>query len=134
MESEQVGVTMTTKEKENLCQSIFLIIAVVFKRYGGYLLGEYETSLFIFIALIGFYVIHLAFVKLAKDYPQRDNWEENFNLVTLLGFGLAVFILQLINAANILLIAVVGIILILINVLIKSKRRAAKNNMNQKDE
>ena len=54
--------------------------------------------------------------------------------MTLLGFGLAVFILQLINAANILLITVVGIILILINVLIKSKRRAAKNNMNQKDE
>lgn len=121
--------TMTIKEKENLLQSIFLVFSILLKRYFGYLLGDYENSLFIFIALAGFYLIHFLFVKISKDYPKTDDWEEKLNLITILIYGVAVFLLQLLNATNVVIMLTVGIILILLNVLIKTKRRAIKEKI-----
>lgn len=114
----------TIKEKENMIQTVFLVMIVMFKRYFGYVLGEYENVLFVFIAVAGFYLIHFLFVKFAKDYPEKDHWEEKLNLGTLVLYGIGLLVLHLLNVNNVYVMAAVGIILITINVLIKTKRRA----------
>lgn len=118
----------TIKEKENMVQTIFLVVLVMAKRYAGFLMGEYENVVFIFSAVIIFYLIHFLFVTFSKNYPERDDWEERLNLFTLGLYGIGIFILQMVHVTNLAVMAAVGIILIAINVLIKSKRKAAKES------
>ncbi|UJF16186.1 hypothetical protein LZ578_03375 [Jeotgalibaca sp. MA1X17-3] len=117
------------KEKENMVQTTFLIILVMLKRYAGILLGEFENVIFIFSAVIVFYFIHFLFVTFGKNYPEKDDWEERLNLFTIGLYGIGVFILQMLQVTNLTIMAMVGILLIGINVLIKSKRRAAKESI-----
>lgn len=120
---------MSVKEKESLLQTISLVAIVLGRRYYGHYLGEYENILFVFAAAGVFYLIHFLFVKFTKDYPQRDDWEEKLNLVTLLLYGLGILILFWLNVTNVIVMAAVGFILIAINVIIKTKRREIRRDM-----
>lgn len=123
------------KEKENMVQTFFLVILVMLKRYAGILLGEFENVIFIFSAVVIFYLIHFLFVTFGKNYPEKDDWEERLNLFTIGLYGIGVFILQMLQVNNLAILAIVGILLIGINVLIKSKRRSAKETIeNQKNK
>lgn len=117
------------KEKENIVQTAFLIILVTLKRYAGILLGEFENVVFIFSAVIIFYLIHFLFVTFGRNYPEKDDWEERLNLFTIGLYGIGVFILQMLQVNNLAMMALVGILLIGINVLIKSKRKSAKESI-----
>lgn len=112
-----------------MVQTVFLVILVMLKRYAGILLGEFENVAFIFSAVLIFYLIHFLFVTFSKNYPEKDDWEERLNLFTIGLYGIGVFILQMFQVTNLVVMATVGIILIAINVLIKSKRKSAKESM-----
>lgn len=120
---------MSVKERESLFQTIALVAVVLGKRYYGSYLGEYENILFVFIVTGVFYLIHFLFVKFTKDYPDRDDWEEKLNVITLLLYGLGLLILFWLNVNNVIVMAVVGVILISINVIIKTKRREIRRDM-----
>lgn len=120
---------MSVKERESLFQTIALVAVVLGKRYYGSYLGEYENILFVFIVTGVFYLIHFLFVKFTKDYPDRDDWEEKLNVITLLLYGLGLLILFWLNVNNVIIMAVVGVILISINVIIKTKRREIRRDM-----
>ena len=116
------------KEKENLFQTIFLVVVVLLKPTIGAIFGEYENIAFVFGAFAGFYLIHFLFVFFYKDeYPEKDHWEEKLNLWTMLFYGLCLLLLHWLRVQNVWVMALVGVILIAINVLIKSKRKAALN-------
>ena len=122
------------KEKENIVQTIFLVILVMVKQSAGFLLGEYENVIFIFSAVLIFYFIHFLFVTFSKSYPEKDDWDERLNLFTIGVYGIGVFILQVLHVTNLTIMAAVGIILIAINVLIKSKRKAAREHIQKQDK
>ena len=119
------------KDIENALQSVFLIMIVMLKQYAGSTLGEYENVIFVFSAVTGSYLIRFLFVKLSKNYPKRDDWEEKLNLLTLLAYGIGLFVLQLLGVKSIFVLGAVGIILIAINILIKTKRKSIKKKMEE---
>lgn len=119
------------KDIENALQSVFLIMIVMLKQYAGSSLGEYENVIFVFSAVTGSYLIHFLFVKLSKNYPKRDDWEEKLNLLTLLAYGIGLFVLQLLGVKRIFVLGAVGIILIAMNILIKTKRKSIKKKMEE---
>ncbi|MDE1547618.1 hypothetical protein [Jeotgalibaca caeni] len=119
------------KDIENALQSVFLIMIVMLKQYAGSSLGEYENVIFVFSAVTGSYLIHFLFVKLSKNYPKRDDWEEKLNLLTLLAYGFGLLVLQLLGVKSIFVLGAVGIILIAMNILIKTKRKSIKKKMEE---
>lgn len=119
------------KDIENALQSVFLIMIVMLKQYAGSSLGEYENVIFVFSAVTGSYLIHFLFVKLSKNYPKRDEWEEKLNLLTLLAYGIGLLVLQLLGVKRIFVLGAVGIILIAMNILIKTKRKSIKKKMEE---
>lgn len=120
------------REKENVFQTLYLAVIMLGKKFYGYFLGDWENLVFIFGAALGLYLIHYGCVRWGADYPQVDDWEEKFNLGTILLYGAAVFVLQLLRVSSLLVFAAIGLILIAINVLVKLKRKDAIQNYKQK--
>lgn len=114
---------MKIKELENMLQTVSLVILALLKRVRGTQLGAYENVVFIFTVVFVFYIIHRMCVRFGKDYPIVDEWEEKLDLMTIVAYGVMVFLLTILNVTNIIIMAVIGILLIAINVLIKTKRR-----------
>lgn len=120
---------MKLNEKENLFQAIFVIAIVVLKRHYGSALGEYENILFVFTAAIGLFIINWLLKRLDKNNVEMDMWEDKWDLVTILGYGLALLVLKWLHVTNIWVMVVVGVLIVGVNVVVKLKRREIKKNM-----
>lgn len=119
---------MNLKEKENLFQALFVVLIVILKRNFGEILGDYENIIFVFVAALGLFSVNWVLKRLDKSGSEGDNWEDKWDFVTFIFYGIALLVLHWLHVTNIWIMVIVGVLVIGINVIIKLKRREIKKN------